>query len=156
MTRLLLALPLLGGCAQIAAAPMACPAGLEPAAIAEAAFGRNAGGREIVSDNAWQGFLDDVVTPSFPDGLTVLDAAGQWRGRDGRIARERSKLLLLVLPGGSVADATSAAGAGDRGLSRALRAGERDADDAGGLRDVLSPRCEQRFVLSPHRGERVG
>ena len=24
-------------------------------------------------------FLADTVTPRFPDGLTVLDAAGQWR-----------------------------------------------------------------------------
>jgi hypothetical protein len=102
----LLALPLLAGCAQIAAAP-SCPAGLEPAAMAEAAFGRNADGREVVSDAAWQGFLNEIVTPAFPEGLTVLDGAGQWRGRDGRIERERSKLLLLVLPGGSAADATA-------------------------------------------------
>jgi hypothetical protein len=102
---LLLALPLLAGCAQLAATPPQCPSGLEPAAVAEAAFGRNAAGTEVVSDAAWQAFLDEVVTPAFPDGLTVLDAAGQWRGRDGRIERERSKLLLVVLPGGSAAQA---------------------------------------------------
>jgi hypothetical protein len=103
----LLALPLLAGCAQPGATPPACPAGLEPTAVVEAAFGRNAGGREVVTDAAWQDFLESVVTPAFPDGLTVLDAAGQWRGRDGRIARERSKLLLLVLPGGSADDASA-------------------------------------------------
>ena len=34
--------------------------------------------------------------PRLPDGLTVLDAAGQWRGGDGAIVRERSKLLLVL------------------------------------------------------------
>jgi hypothetical protein len=96
---------LLGGCATQGAAPAACPAGLLPATVAEAFFGRNAGGREVVSDAEWARFLDEVVTPAFPDGLTVLDAGGQWRGRDGQVARERTKLLLVALPGGTAAEA---------------------------------------------------
>jgi hypothetical protein len=48
-----------------------------------------------------------VVTPAFPDGLTVLDGAGQWRSRDGRIARERSKILVVALPGSTLAEAAS-------------------------------------------------
>jgi len=32
----------------------------------------------------------------FPDGLTVWEARGQWRRPDGRIGRERAKILLLV------------------------------------------------------------
>jgi hypothetical protein len=98
---------LLAGCAAPAAAPAACPAGLSPATVAEAFFGRNAGAREAVSDADWTRFLDEVVTPAFPDGLTVLDAAGQWRGREGRVARERTKLLLVALPGGTPAQATA-------------------------------------------------
>jgi len=31
----------------------------------------------------------------------VLDGAGQWRGRDGVVARERSKVLVVALPDGS-------------------------------------------------------
>ena len=31
----------------------------------------------------------------------MLDGAGQWRGRDGRIARERAKVLLATPPGGT-------------------------------------------------------
>ncbi|MGG5808944.1 DUF3574 domain-containing protein [Falsiroseomonas sp. CW058] len=87
---------LLAGCA--AAPPAACPAGTGPATFAEAFFGRSAAGREVVDDAAWARFVDEVLTPAFPDGLTVLDGAGQWRGRDGRVARERSKLLLVALP----------------------------------------------------------
>jgi hypothetical protein len=43
--------------------------------------------------------MSEVVTPAFPDGLTVLDGAGQWRNAAGQISREDSKVLLLVLPG---------------------------------------------------------
>lgn len=98
----LFALPLLAACA---AAPAACPAGLLPAIRAEALFGRNAAGVEVVDDAAWAGFLNDAVTPAFPDGLTVLDAAGQWRAAAGRVERERGKLLLLLLPGVTPAEA---------------------------------------------------
>lgn len=49
-----------------------------------------------VSEDEWRAFVRDEVTPRFPDGLTVWQAEGQWRRPDGRIARERSKVLLLV------------------------------------------------------------
>ncbi|MDQ0570723.1 hypothetical protein QFZ42_002557 [Variovorax paradoxus] len=61
-------------------------------------FGRAipAGGQ--VSDAQWAAFLDTVVTPVFPKGLTVLDAAGQWRGASGGVVREPSKLVVLLHP----------------------------------------------------------
>jgi hypothetical protein len=43
--------------------------------------------------------MQEIVTPAFPDGLTVLDGNGQWRNAAGRISREDSKVLVLVLPG---------------------------------------------------------
>src|SRR5882762_2648891 len=49
-----------------------------------------------VTTAQWQSFLRDEVTPRFPDGLTVWEAAGQWRSSNGRINRERAKVLLLV------------------------------------------------------------
>jgi hypothetical protein len=105
MRRFLLALPLLlAGCAT----PPACPPGLSEATEASLFFGRSRAGMEVVSDAEWAGFLAQVVTPRFPDGLTVLDAAGQWRDRAGRIDRERAKLLLLVLPGATAAEAAAA------------------------------------------------
>jgi hypothetical protein len=73
----------------------------------EGYFGRNAGGAEVVSDAAWTRFLDEVVTPAFPDGLTVLDGAGQWRGRTGTVARERSKVLVVAVPGADAAQANA-------------------------------------------------
>ena len=50
----------------------------------------------IISETQWRAFLRDEVTPRFPDGLTVWEAAGQWRRSDGKIGREPAKVLLLV------------------------------------------------------------
>ena len=61
-------------------------------------FGRNIPTGGTVSELDWQKFVDEVVTPRFPDGLTVLDADGQWRGKDGTIAREESKVVVLLYP----------------------------------------------------------
>ena len=33
----------------------------------------------IVSEDVWVRFLAEIVTPRFPNGLTVVDANGQWR-----------------------------------------------------------------------------
>ena len=77
-----------------------CPAGTERYAEYRLFFGRNRGGLEVVSDAGWRAFLAEEVTPRFPDGLTVVDAAGQWRGPSGTIERERAKVLLvLAAPG---------------------------------------------------------
>jgi hypothetical protein len=50
-----------------------------------------------VSEMRWRSFLDREVTPRFPDGLTVLDAYGQWRGHPGEEpSRLRSKMLVIL------------------------------------------------------------
>jgi hypothetical protein len=63
-------------------------------------FGRNRPDGGVVSDSDWQNFLDQVVTPRFPNGLTVVHADGQWRGQSGTVERERAE-VLTVLHGGS-------------------------------------------------------
>jgi hypothetical protein len=93
--------------AACAAAPQPCPMGAGPATIAEAYFGRNVKSRAPVTDTEWARFMAEVVTPAFPDGLTVLDGAGQWRNAAGQISREDSKVLLLVLPGQDQATASA-------------------------------------------------
>lgn len=100
----LLALPLL---LVACATTPPCPTGMQAATVAEGYFGRNTGGAEGVDDAAWARFMNEVVTPAFPDGLTVLDGAGQWRGRAGVVARERSKVLVLALPGADASAATA-------------------------------------------------
>jgi Protein of unknown function (DUF3574) len=77
--------------------PQACAPPAESMVTAELLFGRNIGDRLGVSDAAFADFLAREITPRFPDGLTVMDARGQWRdGEGGRIVREPSKLVLLI------------------------------------------------------------
>ncbi len=65
-------------------------------ASAELIFGRNIGDRLGVSDADFTGFVAREVTPRFPDGLTVLDASGQWRdSARGSVVHERSKVVLI-------------------------------------------------------------
>lgn len=68
---------------------------------AELIFGRDIAGGGFVGDADWAAFLDKEVTPRFPDGFSVFDAQGQWRGNSGVIVREPSKALLIVLKGTS-------------------------------------------------------
>ena len=59
-------------------------------------MGRSSQSVEVADDTAWEAFLEDTVTPRFPDGLTVLDARGQWRGSEGLVQKERSKILVIL------------------------------------------------------------
>jgi hypothetical protein len=68
-------------------------------------FGRSIRDGGTVSDSAWGAFLREVVTPRFPDGLTVYRAEGQWREGDGRIVREESFVLEIVHAAGPSAEA---------------------------------------------------
>ena len=77
-----------------------CRGGQKPSLVAELMFGRKIGDRIGVSEGAWGRFLDREITPRFPDGLTVFNAAGQWRDKaSNRIVREPSKIVQIVLPG---------------------------------------------------------
>ncbi len=51
-------------------------------------------GRPITEDE-WQAFVHDEVTPRFPDGLTEVSGRGQWRGPDGVTASSPSRILLI-------------------------------------------------------------
>jgi hypothetical protein len=51
-----------------------------------------------VTEDEFKTFLDEVVTPLFPDGLTVLKADGQFKGADGITIKEDSYVLVLLYP----------------------------------------------------------
>ncbi|MEU4201058.1 DUF3574 domain-containing protein [Streptomyces sp. NPDC039022] len=51
-----------------------------------------------VTDKEFHAFVDQFVTPRFPDGLTVQDGYGQYRDAHGTIERERSYELILLYP----------------------------------------------------------
>lgn len=51
-----------------------------------------------ITNQEWQAFIDQQVTPRFRDGLTVFTGQGQWLGADGRVAKEGSHALMLIHP----------------------------------------------------------
>lgn len=67
-------------------------------------FGMRKPDATLVSEAEWQAFVDSVVTPRFPDGLTVLMGYGQYQPADGPLVREASKVLILIHQGGADAD----------------------------------------------------
>ena len=83
-------------CSEISTPP--CPEGTDRFIRYQLFMGRSGQDGEVVDDAEWDAFLRDTVTPRFPDGLTVLDAQGQWRDTEGFVQRERSKLLVILVP----------------------------------------------------------
>ena len=81
-----------------AAAADRCRPPLEPWTQVELYFGRDLGGEAVVSEEAFRDFLAETVTPLFPDGLSVVDVAGQFRDDQGTIVREPTKLLIILVP----------------------------------------------------------
>ena len=51
-----------------------------------------------VSKAQFRKYVDEELTPRFPDGLTVLDGGRQWRGEENRAIREAAKVVLIVMP----------------------------------------------------------
>jgi hypothetical protein len=49
-----------------------------------------------VSDEDWLLFLQEVVTPKFPNGFTTLDTRGQWRSNEGVVEAEESYILNII------------------------------------------------------------
>ena len=91
------ALLALTACTAPRTAASSCPAPLKPAVEVDLFFGGDAGQGRAVSDAEWAAFMAEEVTPRFPDGLSVIDVAGQYREPSGRMVRERTKLIVVVV-----------------------------------------------------------
>ena len=77
-----------------------CLGGQRPSQVAELMFGRNIGRRLGVNEADWSRFVDREIISRFPTGLTMFNAAGEWRdGATNKIMREPSKVVQIVLPG---------------------------------------------------------
>jgi hypothetical protein len=50
----------------------------------------------VVTDEEFRAFIDEEVTPRFPDGLTLIKGDGQFKGSDGIIVKEQSFVLILL------------------------------------------------------------
>jgi hypothetical protein len=79
---------------------LSCGGAQKPQQVVELMFGRKIADRMAVTEDEWTHFVDQEITPRFPDGLTVFSAASQWRDQaSNKIVREPSKVVLIVLPG---------------------------------------------------------
>jgi hypothetical protein len=75
-----------------------CGAGQTPNASETLYFGTGTADGEITYVQ-WQAFIDDVITPRFPQGLSIWPAYGQWQTAAGSIIREDSYVLNVVHEG---------------------------------------------------------
>ena len=88
----------------VAPRPLRCHSG-EQLAVADSLYFGTQMPNGIVTNEEWSRFLQDVVTPRFPRGLTVSDASGQWLSANGSPARESTHILHLVHPDDAADDA---------------------------------------------------
>lgn len=51
-----------------------------------------------VTAEEFKAFVDGVITPLFPEGLTVIDADGQFRNDAGVVVKEKAFVLVLLYP----------------------------------------------------------
>jgi hypothetical protein len=59
-------------------------------------FGLSRPGGGEIADPDFEEFVQAEIAPRFPRGFTLLEGAGRWRGGDGRLLREPSRLLIVV------------------------------------------------------------
>ena len=72
-----------------------CPEGLEPATEYRLYFGLTDHAGKVIAQEDWQNFVDSVVTPRFPDGLTILNAYGQFQPPSGDLIRQPTRVLVV-------------------------------------------------------------
>ena len=65
-------------------------------------FGKPDGG--VVSEVEWESFVEEYITPRFRDGLTIVDASGQWMDKKGKITKERARIVILFHGGSEEAE----------------------------------------------------
>ncbi|MGH7549170.1 MAG: DUF3574 domain-containing protein [Gemmatimonadota bacterium] len=66
-----------------------------------------------VSEEEWEVFLEEVVTPRFPEGFTAWHAEGQWTDPRGALVEEPVMVIEIVHPASAEADSAIAAIAGE-------------------------------------------
>ena len=59
-------------------------------------FGTAKSDGTVVTEEDFRAFIDHVITPRFPDGLTVLKGDGQFRLDDGTVIKEQSFVVILL------------------------------------------------------------
>jgi hypothetical protein len=68
----------------------------DPFARTDLYFGLSREDGPPVTDRQFDAFVDAVVTPRFPDGLTLFRARGQFKNAAGDIVEEGSRVIVLL------------------------------------------------------------
>lgn len=84
----------LAGCAT--APKPACPVGQAQMRTAQLFLEAKAPAR--LSDADLRRFVEQEVTPRFPNGVTMVAGGGRWKGAQNRMIRDAAKVVLIVLP----------------------------------------------------------
>ena len=108
-TSISLTLLLLVGCEAVPSAAPGEPRGTVPAAMSDAlgramvrtelVFGLTRDDGSAIDEMDWQHFVDSAISSWFPNGFTVFDANGRWRGTEGSVASKPSRVVVLVHDG---------------------------------------------------------
>jgi len=89
-----LALALSVGACAAPAGPSCQPA--ERLAVIDSLYFGTAMPQGVVTPEQWKEFVDRVVTPRFPQGLTSWEATGQWQTPSGTVVREPAHVLQIA------------------------------------------------------------
>jgi hypothetical protein len=68
---------------------------LSDTAKVELIFGLRKPDKKLVCKKEWKLFVDEIITPRFPNGFTITDANGHWQS-PGAIISEPSKIFSVV------------------------------------------------------------
>ena len=82
---------------QSSLASSSCPVEGQTMSKVELYFGLDIPGGGRVKPPEWQGFVDDVITPQFPDGLTIDKISGQWRDATTEETIQESSRVVMIL-----------------------------------------------------------
>lgn len=78
-------------------AAASCPVNGITMSKVELYFGLSMSGGGRIDPVAWQRFVDQEVTPRFPNGLTIEQVWGQWRDvKTGKTIQEPSHIVMIL------------------------------------------------------------
>lgn len=87
-------------------APLSGAGGIGAAVVSDRLFfGRAIPGGDEVTDAQWAAFVAEEIAPRFPQGFTIYQARGHWRGDDGMPVSEPTMVVEIVHPLAASADA---------------------------------------------------
>ena len=98
-----------------------CPEGLIPVTESRLFFGLADAAGKVVTEDEWERFLANTVTPRFQAGLTVFEGRGQWLEPSGNLQRELVKVIVGAVTSGRGNSAPDS-GAGSKG-AKAIKRG---------------------------------